>query len=201
MSREILLLCHDKKHKYDFLITHFSKSAKKYKTLDLYGKPDYKLDITKPISIKEQFQLITSVHCPFVLYDNEQTFINIYDMLAPGGLFMTKFGGINVPVIELSEKQREKYDVPISYDFIDMSKIIPKLSKYFKVVYMCQHSLNSKIHNVFDGYIYTDNNNKTIYANMKVPKCLINTCDVLGVDIVKWIKYNNNELVVMQKIT
>ena len=194
MTREILLLCHAKNHKYDFLTANFSSDAKKHKTLDLYGSPHYKVDITKPIAatIKDQFQLVTSVHCPFSLYDHDQTFKNIHKLFAGGA----------ETFLELTEKQREKYDVPISYDLIDISKIItsPKITRYFKVVYLCQHSLNSKKHDVFDGYLYTSPENKTAYANMKIPKCLINVCDVLGVDIVKWIKYNRMGLVVMQKI-
>jgi hypothetical protein len=203
MSREILLLCHAKNQKYDSLIANFSQDAKKHKTLDIYGHPDFKGDITRPIaSLKNRFQLVTSVGCPFSIYNSKQTFRNIYNMLAPGGLFMTKFGGVDQPVLKLTQKQREKYDVPVSYDFTDISKIIssPQITRHFNVVYVCQHSLNSKTHDMYDGYIYTSPENKTAYANMKIPKCLINVCDVLGVDIVKWIKHNRMGLVVMQKI-
>ena len=184
----VLLLCHAKNHKYEFLKLNFSKKAKKFKTLDVGGKPHYKTDITQPISIKERFQIITSVYCPFTIYDSEQAFKNIYDLLAPGGLFMTKFGGINAPIIKLSDKQKEKYDIPISYNS-------PNITKYFNVIYLCQRKIGNS-----DGYIYTNKNNKTAYANMSIPECLIKTCSVFDVDIIKWIKYNHMEIIVMQKI-
>jgi hypothetical protein len=192
-SDDVLLLCHTKKHKYDFLKVNLSKNATKFKTLDS------KVDITQPISIKDRFQIITSVHCPFMIYDDEQTFKNIYDLLAPGGLFMTKFGGASAPVIKLSDSQKEKYDIPISYNHIDISKIIksPHITKYFKVVYLCQQKLSSIGQ---EGYIYTTKSNKSEYADMSMPQCLIKTCSVFGIDIEKWINFNRMELVVLQKI-
>ena len=178
-AADVLILCHAKNHKYEFLKLYFSKKVKKIKT-----------DITQPISIKGRFQIITSD----LYYDSEQAFKNIYDLLAPGGLFMTKFGGVNAPIIKLSKRQKEKYDIPV-----DISKIIksPMITSRFKVIYVCQQKLSSHA----EGYIYTNKSNKTEFADdMSIPQCLIDVCSVFGVDIVKWIKHNHMKLVILQKI-
>lgn len=206
MCKPVLLLCHGRKHSYKDLEAHFSDHAKQFTTMDICHNPDIMLDVTKELSdeqrVRGKFYIIASIFCPYRLFFardklNETFFKNVCMMLRPGGLFITRLHGYS---LELSDELKELHHIPCSYDLPDISRFIKskEITKYFDIKYLYQHKLGEG-DSPFEGYVYTDANNKTYFTRERMPKRILNKCKQQCIDIEKWQAFNNKQLVVLKR--
>lgn len=208
----IMLLCHGNKHSYNNLLTSLSTESKKFTTMDLHKCPDFKVDITKDITMKhslyEQFDMIMSVYCPVDIYVsddgrlNKQTLYNIYRMLRPNGYYIFQMPTpFSSHTLDLTDEYFEKYDIPYGYTFVDVNAILtdPVLTKYFDVKYVYQHEVSSG--SPFEGYIYTTPEERFQKASSdpRIPKNVEDKCTQHGINIQKWHILNDKALIVLQR--
>jgi hypothetical protein len=128
---------------------------------------------------------------------------------------MLEFRGYFVCVIEtrfsdsrytlnLSNKQREKHDIAISWDFTNIEQVLNDIEKtrLFRVVRVYKRGINfidESDDDIYKGYITLSPSMN--YTIMNFPTSLVDKFEhVYGIDLLQWDQACDKKLIVLQKI-
>jgi hypothetical protein len=223
-SREItgtLLLCHGRKQQYTNLLSNFSKKASDLTTVDLGSSPDYTIDIsnskTDISDLSNKFDVIASIYCPIQIYYkqnettiiNETTFENLHKMLKDDGMyfFVLPQGDYSMTKthVNISDHDRDQFEIPCNYDFPNVNLFLnsSEITTYFNVKYVYQHELNNLLNNTHEGYIFVENDKQSKYPDSidstQMPDDVIEKCNAQDIDIQKWHKAYQYQIIVLVK--